>query len=59
MKFVRAESLRQVSELLVQEAGIARTLAGGPDVLVQNRPGLVEPDIVIDVKFLEAEVQAE
>ena len=32
---------------LFQEAGIARILAGGTDVLVQNRLGLVEPDLVI------------
>ena len=53
MKYVKAESFDQASELLVQEKGISRILAGGTDVLVQNRLELVEPDLVVNIKFLE------
>lgn len=53
MKYVKAESLEQASGLLAQEKGLARILAGGTDVLVQNRLGLVEPDLIINVKFLD------
>ena len=53
MKYIKAKSFDQASELLVQETGISRILAGGTDVLVQNRLELVEPDLVVDIKFLE------
>ncbi|MGE4610034.1 MAG: xanthine dehydrogenase family protein subunit M [Paracoccaceae bacterium] len=53
MKYIKTESIHQASELLVQEKGISRILAGGTDVLVQNRLGLVEPDLVVNIKFLE------
>ncbi|MDG2407264.1 MAG: FAD binding domain-containing protein [Paracoccaceae bacterium] len=53
MNCVKANTLRQVSDLLIQEAGSANILAGGTDVLVQNRPGLVEPELVINIKFIE------
>jgi CO/xanthine dehydrogenase FAD-binding subunit len=53
MNYVKANTLRQVSDLLIQEAGSASILAGGTDVLVQNRLGLVEPELVINIKFIE------
>jgi CO/xanthine dehydrogenase FAD-binding subunit len=53
MNYVNADTLRQASELLIQEAGTTRILAGGTDVLVQNRLGLVEPELVINIKFIE------
>lgn len=53
MNYVKAESFDQVSELLVQESGISRILAGGTDVLVQNRLELVEPDLIVNIKFLD------
>ena len=52
MKYVRAESLKHACELLSEEHGISRILAGGTDVLVQNRLEMVEPDLVVDLKSL-------
>ena len=39
--------------LLQGEAGLTRILAGGSDVLVQLRSGLVEPDLVVDIKRID------
>ena len=36
--------------MLAEEAGLARILAGGTDVLVQLKSGLVEPDLIVDIK---------
>jgi carbon-monoxide dehydrogenase medium subunit len=34
------------------EPGVARILAGGTDVMVQLRSGVVEPDLMIDIKHI-------
>jgi carbon-monoxide dehydrogenase medium subunit len=49
MNYIKADTLRHASDLLIQETGVARILAGGTDVLVQNRLELVEPDLVINI----------
>jgi len=36
--------------LLEAEGGLSRILAGGTDVLVQLRSGMVEPDLIVDIK---------
>lgn len=53
MNYVRAESLQQAVDIMLSETGIRRVLAGGTDVLVQNRLELVEPDVMIDIKHLQ------
>ena len=50
MRFEAPTSIDDAVALLAAEAGTTRLLAGGTDVLVQLRSGVVEPDLVVDVK---------
>jgi len=50
MRFEAPTTIDSAVALLAAESGIARLLAGGTDVLVQLRSGMVEPDLVIDLK---------
>lgn len=52
MRYETPASLQDAVRLLSEETGIARILAGGTDVLVQLNTGLVEPDLVVDIKRL-------
>jgi len=54
MRFEAPTSLSAAIELLENEAGVTRILAGGTDVLVQLRSGHVEPDLIVDIKRIEA-----
>jgi carbon-monoxide dehydrogenase medium subunit len=50
MRFEAPTSIDDAVALLAAEGGVSRLLAGGTDVLVQLRSGLVEPDLVVDIK---------
>lgn len=50
MRYVAATSAREAAGLLAAEAGVTRVLAGGTDVLVQLKAGMVEPDLIVDIK---------
>ena len=50
VRFEAPESLDAAVKLLSGEPGHARVLAGGTDLLVQLRAGVVEPDLVVDLK---------
>lgn len=50
MRYEAPETLENAVSLLAAETGLARVMAGGTDVLVQLRSGLVEPDLIIDIK---------
>ena len=54
MRYEAPETIEATVELLAAEAGQAQVLAGGTDLLVQLRAGLVEPDLVVDVKRIDA-----
>ena len=53
MQYAAPTSATEVSNLLVAEKGIARILAGGTDLLVQMKAGMIEPDLVVDIKHIK------
>lgn len=52
MRYVRPDSFDAAATLLGSEAGTARILAGGTDLLAQLRSEVVEPDLIVDLKHL-------
>ncbi len=50
MRFQAPDSIEAAVKLLAEEAGTARVLAGGTDLLIQLRLGHTEPDLVVDIK---------
>lgn len=61
MRYERPETAAEAAKLLAAEAGLARILTGGTDVLVQLKLGLVEPDLIVDIKRIPgiADITAE
>ncbi len=52
MRYAKAATAAEAAALLKGEAGVTRVLAGGTDVLVQLKAGLVEPDLIVDIKHI-------
>ena len=52
MRYEIPQTVEDVARLISEEAGVIRVLAGGTDVIAQMNAGLVEPDLVIDIKRL-------
>jgi carbon-monoxide dehydrogenase medium subunit len=50
MRYAAPEIAADAVALLMGEPGEARVLAGGSDILVQLRAGMVEPDLLVDIK---------
>jgi CO/xanthine dehydrogenase FAD-binding subunit len=57
MRYEAPETAERAAQLLAAEAGIARVLAGGTDLLVQMRTDVISPDLVVDIKKI-AELRA-
>ena len=53
MQFQAPESIEDAVSLLANASGEARVLAGGTDLLVQLRAGMVAPALVVDLKHIE------
>jgi CO/xanthine dehydrogenase FAD-binding subunit len=53
MRYEVADTVETAASLLAGEAGQSYVLAGGTDLLVQLRAGLVQPDLVVDVKRID------
>ena len=50
MRYMTAETAEAASTALAAEPGLARVLAGGTDLLVQLKAGMIQPDLVVDIK---------
>ena len=53
MRYEAPRTLEQAVELIQAESGLSRVLAGGTDVLVQLRSGMVEPELIVDIKRID------
>ena len=49
-RYAAPRTLDEAVELLKASNGNARVLAGGTDLLVQMRTGLLQPELIVDVK---------
>lgn len=54
MRYIRPSSLEDAIGLLAQATGKASILAGGSDLLVKMKGGFIEPDLIIDIKAIDA-----
>lgn len=53
MRYVKPATAQEAATLLKQEPGVTRVLSGGTDVLVQIKAGMIEPDLIVDIKNLD------
>lgn len=54
MRYETPTSSKEAASLLSKEKGHGFVLAGGTDLLVKMRTGLVEPDLIVDIKHIPA-----
>jgi carbon-monoxide dehydrogenase medium subunit len=61
MRYESPESVENAVALLANGSGTYRILSGGTDLLVQLRAGMVDPDLVVDIKRIREtrEISAE
>ena len=52
MRYETPNTSQAAVALLAQEPGLAKVLSGGTDLLVQLKSGMVEPDLVVDLKSI-------
>ncbi|MDO5758649.1 MAG: xanthine dehydrogenase family protein subunit M [Rhodobacterales bacterium] len=53
MQYIRPRTAAEVSHLLMTGDGGARIMAGGTDLLVQLRSGMIAPKAIVDIKGLD------
>jgi len=54
MRYEAPSSTKEAAALLAKEKGQALVLAGGTDLLVRMKSGMSEPDLVVDIKRIDA-----
>lgn len=54
MRYETPTTTREAATLMAQAKGSAFVLAGGTDLLVRMKSGLIEPDLVVDIKHIAA-----
>ena len=53
MRYEAPNTVEDAARLLAAESGRAQALAGGTDLLVQLRSGIVEPEVIVDLKRID------
>lgn len=53
MRYEKPATAKEAALLLANEPGLARVLSGGTDILVQLKAGMIEPDLIVDIKSLD------
>ena len=53
MRYEMPETAKAAATLLAKEKGKAFILAGGTDLLVKMKAGVVEPDLIVDIKAIK------
>ena len=53
MRYLRPKTAAEAARSLADEPGVTRVLAGGTDVLVQLKAGMVELDLIVDIKNID------
>jgi carbon-monoxide dehydrogenase medium subunit len=54
LRYIRPSSLEDAVGLLAGASGKAAILAGGSDLLVRMKGGFIEPELIIDIKAIDA-----
>ena len=54
MRYEAPTTTREAATLMAKAKGKAFLLAGGTDLLVRMKIGLVEPDLIVDIKQIPA-----
>ncbi len=52
MLYAKPTTAAEAARLLYAETGITRVLAGGTDVMVQLKAGMIEPALIVDIKAI-------
>ena len=50
MEYFKPRTEKEATEILLSEKGVAKILAGGTDILVQMKAGMLKPDLIVDIK---------
>jgi len=53
MQYFKPQTAAEATDILAKGEGKARILAGGTDLLVQLKSGMIEPESIVDIKHLE------
>ena len=54
MRYESPVTAKEAVTMLGKEKGVAYVLAGGTDLLVKMKAGMIEPDLVVDIKSIKA-----
>ncbi len=53
MRYEAPDNMKSAVTMLAKEQGAAFVLAGGTDLLVKMKAGMIEPDLVVDIKKIK------